>query len=141
MAGECTFVVWWCELLLGMVHERGGRPTEAAAYFRSALPESDPALAALLTGIGDLLEGKDRSAYQRLTGRYTPATYGPVFQVPAQFARFREEDSLVVLAAARLDGAQLVAPRTVFLVSDGPGSFPVCVRRRSRLATASYALC
>ena len=236
VAGECSFVAWWCELLLGMVHERGGRPAEAAAYFRSALPDSDPALAVLLTGIGDLLEGKDRSAYQRLTGRersdfeqrfwwlanpmwsipgndrwtahirrgvesvlhwsllearggehgyphqgllvrrgpedswspqptptprwtslraaryrftpvsaitdgigalryhleasrederYTPATYGPVFQVPAQFARFRDEDSLVVVAAARLDEAQLVAPRTVFLVSDGPGSFPV----------------
>ena len=69
VAGECTFVAWWCELLLGMVHERGGRPAEAAAYFRSALPDSDPALAALLTGTGDLLEGKDRSAYQRLTGR------------------------------------------------------------------------
>lgn len=239
VAGECTFVAWWCELLLGMVHERGGRPAEAAAYFRSALPDSDPALAALLTGIGDLLDGKDRSAYQRLTGRersdfeqrfwwltnpmwsipgndrwtahirrgvesvlhrtllearggehgyphqgllvrrgpedswspmptptprwtslraaryrftpvsaitdgigalqykleaerdderYTPATYGPVFQVPAQFARFRTDDSLIVVAAARLDGVQLVAPRTVLLVSDGPGSFPVFLR-------------
>ena len=242
VAGECTFVAWWCELLLGMVHERGGQPAKAATYFRSALPDSDPALAALLTGIGDLLEGKDRSAYQRLTGRersdfeqrfwwlanpmwsipgndrwtthirrgielvlhwsllearggehgyphqgllvrrgpedswlpvptptprwtsfgaaryrftpasaitdgigalryhleakrederYTPATYGPVFQVPAQFARFREGDSLVVVAAARLDGAQLVAPRTVFLVSDGPGSFPVSLEAPS----------
>lgn len=60
---------WWCELLLGMVHERGGRSSEAASYFRSALPDADPALAALLTGIGDLLEGEDRSAYRRLTGR------------------------------------------------------------------------
>ena len=236
VARECNFVAWWCELLLGMVHERGGEPTQAAAYFRSALPDADPALAALLTGIGDLLEGKDRSAYRRLTGRergdfeqrfwwltnpmwsipgnerwtthmrrgvelvlhwtllearggqhgyphqgllvrrgpedswlpqptprprwtslraaryrftpvsaitdgigalrynleagidderYTPTAYGPVTQVPAQFARFLDGDSLVVVAAARLEKARLVAPRTVFLVSDGPGSFPV----------------
>ncbi len=236
VANECTFVAWWCELLLGMVHERGGQPTEAATYFRSALPDADPVLAAVLTGIGDLLEGKDRSAYQRLTGRergdfeqrfwwltnpmwsirgnerwtthvrrgvelvlhwtllearggkhgyphqgllmrrgpedswsplpsprprwtslraaryrftpvssitdgigalrynleaskdderYTPIAYSPVIQVPAQFARFLDGDSLVVVAAARLEEAQLVAPRTVFLVSDGPGSFPV----------------
>ncbi len=236
VAGECTFVAWWCELLLGMVHERGGRSAEAAAYFRSALPAADPALAALLTGIGDLMEGKDRSAYRRLTGhersdfeqrfwwltnpmwsipgndrwtthirrgvelvlhrtllkarggehgyphqgllvrrgpedswtpmrspssrwtsmkaaryrftpvsaiveglgalrydieadltdeRYTPGSYGPVFQVPAQFARFREGDSVVVAAAANLGEAPLADPLTVFLVSDGPGSFPV----------------
>ena len=237
VARECNFVAWWCELLLGMVHERGGEPTEAAAYFRSALPDADPALAAVLTYIGDLLEGKDRSAYQRLTGlersdfeqrfwwlanpmwsvpgnerwtahvrrgvelvlhwtllearggrhgyphqgllvrrgpedswspmpratpssrwtslraaryrftpvsaitdgigalrynieagiedeRYTPTAYGPVIQVPAQFARFLDGDSLVVVAAARLEQARLVAPRTVLLVSDGPGSFP-----------------
>ncbi len=235
VARECNFVAWWCELLLGMVHERGGEPTQAAAYFRSALPDADPALAAVLTYIGDLLEGKDRSAYQRLTGRersdfeqrfwwlanpmwsipgnerwtthlrrgvelvlhwtllearggrhgyphqgllmrrgpedswspmrmagsrwtslraaryrftpvsaitdgmgalrynldagmederYTPTAYGPVTQVPAQFARFLDGDSLVVVAAARLEEARLVAPRTVFLVSDGPGSFP-----------------
>ena len=237
VARECNFVAWWCELLLGMVHERGGEPTQAAAFFRSALPDADPALAALLTDIGDLLEGKDRSAYRRLTGRergdfeqrfwwltnpmwsipgnerwtthvrrgvelvlystllgarggqhgyphqgllvrrgpedswlptpratpssrwtsfvaaryrftpvsaitdgigalrynlearkederYTPTAYGPVTQVPAQFARFLDGDSLVVVAAARLEEARLVAPRTVFLVSDGPGSFP-----------------
>ena len=235
VARECNFVAWWCELLLGMVHERGGEPTQAAAYFRSALPDADPALAALLTYIGDLLEGKDGSAYRRLTGRergdfeqrfwwlanpmwtipgnerwtahvrrgvelvlhwtllearggqhgyphqgllvrrgpedswlpqptprprwtslraaryrftpvsaitdgigalrydleagiederYTPTAYGPVTQVPAQFARFLDGDSLVVVAAARLEEARLIAPRTVFLVSDGPGSFP-----------------
>ena len=56
--------------------------------------------------------------------RYTPATYGPVFQVPAQFARFREGDSLVVAAAANLDETPLAEPQTVLLVSDGPGSFP-----------------
>ena len=239
VAGECTFVAWWCELLMGMVYERGGRSAEAAAHFRSALPDTDPDLAALLTGIGDLLEGRDRSAYRRLAGRersdfeqrfwwltnpmwsvpgndrwtthmrrgvelvlhrsllkarggehgyphqgllvrrgpedswtpmrspssrwtslhaaryrftpvsaiveglgalrydieadiaderYTPAGYGPVFQVPAQFARFREGDSLVVAAAANLGDAPLAGPETVFMVSDGPGSFPVVLR-------------
>lgn len=57
--------------------------------------------------------------------RYTPASYGPVLELPRQLARFREGDSLAVVAAARPDEIQLVGPQTVFMVSDGPGSFPV----------------
>ena len=61
--------------------------------------------------------------------RYTPDAYGPVFELPSQFARFLKGDSLAVAAAADLDEADLVAPETVFLLSHGPDRFPV--RRRS----------
>ena len=235
LAGECAVASWWCELLLGMVHDRGGRISEAESRFRSALRGADTALASRLMGILELLGDADRREYQRLAGRdradfeqrfwwltdplwsvpgndrwtahirrrfelvlheqllvalgaehsrrhesyvvrrghedswsaasmpaprwtsmraaryrftpvsaiveglgalryeleadltderYTPGSYGPVFQVPAQFARFREGDSLVVAAAAGLDEVPLAAHETVFLVSDGPGSFP-----------------
>lgn len=236
LAGECAVASWWCELLLGMVHDRAGRPSEAESRFRAALHGADTALASRLLGIGELLGDADRSEYWRLAGgnradfeqrfwwltnpmwsipgndrwtahirrrfelvlheqllvaigaghssrhesyvvrrghedswssasmpaprwtsmqaaryrftpvsaiveglgalrfdieadrtdeRYTPGSYGPIFQVPAQFARFREGDSLVVAAAANLDEAPLAEPQTVLLVSDGPGSFPV----------------
>ncbi len=241
LARECNFATWWCELLLGLVHDRGGRPGDAETHFRSALPAADPALAARLTSITELLGDGDRSAYQRLAGRaprdfelrdferrfwwlsdpmwsipgndrwtahirrrfelvlhesllasrrgthrdphersvvrrgpedswsamsmpaprwksmraaryrftpvsaltdgigavrydlpaerqderYTPGTYGPVFELPAQFARFREGDSLQVVGAALLDKVQFAGPRTVFMLSDGPGAFPV----------------
>ncbi|MYA63978.1 MAG: hypothetical protein F4139_01065 [Gemmatimonadetes bacterium] len=62
--------------------------------------------------------------------RYTPDNYGPVHQVPTQFARFLERDSMVVVVAARLDLVPLGPPRTVFLVSDGPGSYPVGLQPR-----------
>ncbi len=64
--------------------------------------------------------------------RYTPDTYGPVHQAPAQFARFLERDSMAVAVAARLDGMALLQPRTVLLVSDGPGSYPVALEPRTR---------
>lgn len=62
--------------------------------------------------------------------RYTPDTYGPVYQVPTQFARFLDGDSLAVVVAARLDRTPLRRARTVFLVSDGPGSYPVGLEPR-----------
>ena len=226
LARECTFATWWCELLLGLVHDRGGRPGDAEAHFHSALPAADPALAARLTSITELLGDGDRSAYQRLAGRerrdferrfwwlsdpmwsisgndrwtahirrrlelvlhesllesrrgthrtphersvvrrgpedswsamsmpaarwksmraaryrftpvsaltdgigavrydllaerqderYTPGIYGPVFELPAQFARFREGDSLQVVGAALPGKVHLAGPRTVFM--------------------------
>ena len=240
VADECAFETWWCELLLGMVHDRGGRTHDAEARFRAALARADPALASHLTGIADLLGRDNRSEYRRLAGdaranfearfwwltdpmwsipgndrwtahvrrrfeallhahllgarggshrhphegelvrrgpedswsasstpaarwtsmraaryrftpisaisagigavrydlraertdeRYTPRTYGPVVQVPAQFARFREGDSLLVVAAARVNDAPHDAPRTAFLVSDGPGRLQATTRR------------
>ena len=239
LAGECAVASWWCEMLLGMVHDRAGRPAEAESRFRSALHGADTALASRLMAVGELLGDADRPEYHRLTGRdradfeqrfwwltdplwsipgndrwtahirrrfelvlheqllvaldaehtrrhesyvvrrghedswsaasmpaprwtslqaaryrftpvsafadglgalrydieadrtderYTPASYGPVFQLPAQFARFREGDSLVVAAAADLGEAPLAGPETVFMVSDGPGSFPVVLQ-------------
>lgn len=235
LAERCTFASWWCQLLLGMVHDRAGRPRVAEAHFLSALPAADPELASRLTAVNDLLEGSD-SGYERMAGleradferqfwwltdpmwtipgndrwtrhirrklelllhgqllhsirerhssshersvarrghedswtaqgmgvsrwtsmqaaryrftpvsaagggigavrydlaaekddeRYTPDAYGPVFALPSQFARFLKGDSLAVAAAAGLDEADLIAPETVFLLSHGPGRFPV----------------
>ena len=69
---------------------------------------------------------------RRQDERYTPDTYGPVYQVPSQFARFLEGDSVAVVAAAALDRVPLRRPRTVFLVSDRPGSYPVGLEPRVR---------
>lgn len=242
LAGECTYVEWWCELLLGMVHQRSGRPERAERHFRAALRDADPALACQLTGIGELLGSADRGAYRRLScaggadferrfwwladpmismpgndrwaehvnrrfelilherllwatgsehpasheesvvrrghedswskppapmpgpsglrrwasqaaaryrftplssmgdgiadlrydlaaGRddegYTPAAYGPVFQSPAQFARFKEGESLFLAAAADMDDLPLPFSNTVFVLSEGPDRVPV----------------
>lgn len=255
VAGDCTVADWWCDLVLGMVHQRAGRAQRAERHFRSALSEADSALACRLTGIGELLDGSDREAYRRLScparadferrfwwltdpmistpgndrwaehiarrfelvlherllgaighqhpaghetaivrrghedswakgnmpnnwvppsrtgmagiaefmefqrwtsvaaaryrftpvsaigdglaalryeldaGRtdegYTPATYGPVFEAPVQFARFREGSSLFVAAAAELDDVPLPRTNTVLVLSEGPDSFPL----------------
>lgn len=241
LAGECTFAAWWCDLLMGMVHDRAGRILEAQSSFNSALPAADPALVSRLTAVAELLVGDEESEYRKLAGRkrrdferrfwwlanpmwsipgndrwtrhirrrfelilheqlleatgndhpyshevavvrrghedswsksgipaprwtsiqaatyrfspvsginvelgelryeltarlederYTPDTYGPVYQVPTQFARFLDGDSLAVVVAARLDRTPLRRARTVLLVSDGPGSYPVGLEPR-----------
>ena len=55
-----------------------------------------------------------------------------MYQVPTQFARFLEGDSVALIAAASLDRIPLGPVRTVFLVSDGPGSYPVGLQPRTR---------
>ena len=243
MAGDCTFATWWCDLLLGMVHDRSGRVLEAQERFNAALPAADPLLTSRLSAVAELLDEDDRPAYRKLGGRersdferrfwwlsnpfwsisgndrwtrhirrrfelilhehlleatgnshpysheiavvrrghedswsklgvpgprwtsikaatyrfspvsgltgdidalrydltarlederYTPDNYGPVHQVPTQFARFLDGDSMAVVAAARLDLVPLAPPRTVFLVSDGPGSYPAALQPRVR---------
>ena len=241
LAGECAFAAWWCDLLMGMVHDRAGRVLEAQRSFNSALPAADPALVSRLTAVAELLDGDEGSEYRKLRGlkrrdferrfwwltnpmwsipgndrwtrhirrrfelilheqllevtgnehpyshevavvrqghedswsklgipaprwksimaatyrfspvsginaevgelhyalaagledeRYTPDAYGPVYQVPTQFARFLDRDSVAVVVAARLDRTPLRRARTVFLVSDGPGSYPVGLEPR-----------
>lgn len=56
---------------------------------------------------------------------YTPTDFGPFFDLPAQFARFRNGDSAFVAAAAQLDETPLDPTGATFVASDGPGSFPV----------------
>ena len=243
---DCTFADWWCELLLGMVHQRAGRSERAERYFRSALPEADSALACRLGGISELLDGPDSRAYRNLacsdradferrfwwlsgpmismpgndrwaehvarrfelilherllwaTGNehpvthevsvvrqghedswsdrpmgpmpftrwtsakaaryrftpvsavsdsvaelrydlpadrndegYTPASYGPVFELPAQFARFREGNRLFVAAAAELDDLPLLFAGTVLVLSAGPDSIPLTLAQVDR---------
>lgn len=58
---------------------------------------------------------------------YTPADYGPFFDMPAQFARFRHHDSMVVVAAARLDDTPLDPAGAVFFASDGPNGLHAVV--------------
>ena len=65
LAQDCAVASWWCELLLGMVHDRAGRPSEADSRFRSALLGADTAFASRLMGIGELLGDADRPEYQR----------------------------------------------------------------------------
>ena len=254
LAADCNFVDWWCALIVGMVHQRAGRPERAERYFRAALPEADSALACRLTGIDELLDGPDSRAYrdlscseragferrfwwftdplisrpgndrwaehiarrfelilherllgatggshpasheesvvrrghedswrtvpargslqglQEMTGfrrwtsvraaryrftpvsaigdglaalqydlaadrddeGYTPAPYGPVFGLPAQFARFREGEWLFVAAAAELDGLPLPFANTLFVLSAGPDSIPLQLGRAAR---------
>ena len=255
IAAGCTADESWCALVRGMALHRSGRQTEAEAAFRSALPQADPDLYCRLTGIEELLDGRDRGVYRRLTCvtrrefedrfwwlsdplysvagndrwtehinrrfelllherlveairghhpewhetalvrrghedswsqepprrwtsrrgaryRFTPTStvgdgvralsyelhasesdegytpgYGPVSQLPAQFARFLERDSLVVAAAADYGDAFLSAegspagasrgdtvradeppdepPVAALVISDGPESFPL----------------
>lgn len=55
---------------------------------------------------------------------YTPTDYGPFWDLPAQFARFRDGDSAVVVAAAQLDDAPLDPSGARFFASPGPRGPP-----------------
>lgn len=63
---------------------------------------------------------------------HTPAAYGPVFEAPAQFARFKEGGSLFVAAAAELDDIPLPMTNTVLVLSAGPDSFPLVLGQAAR---------
>ena len=67
IAGACTADESWCALVRGMALHRVGRQTEAEAAFRAALPQLDPDLSCRLTGIEELLDGRDLGVYGRLT--------------------------------------------------------------------------
>ena len=98
-----------------------GRPQERWTGKRAARYRFTPASA--------LEDGLRALSYELDAGLddegYTPATYGPFLELPAQFARFRQADSLLVAAATDLDGIPLGPSRTVFVASDAPESFPV----------------
>jgi hypothetical protein len=67
---------------------------------------------------------------------YSP-DYGPFFHLSSQFARFRDGDSLFLVAAGGLETTRLrrVLDATSYLVlSDGPRSFPLRIRRETRQA-------
>ena len=51
---------------------------------------------------------------------YTPAEYGPVFEVPGQIARFLNGDSLVLAVSADLDAAPVYPRESRFVASGGP---------------------
>ncbi len=58
------------------------------------------------------------------TEGYTPADYGPFWDLPAQFARFKDGDSALVVAAAQLDDAPLDPSGARFHASPGPHAPP-----------------
>ena len=99
---------------------RAGR-LERWTSFRAARYRFTPA--------GALADGLQALHYELDADRsdegYTPMTYGPVAELPVQFARFRQSDSLVVAAAADLEGVPLGPSRTVLVASDGPDSWQV----------------
>ena len=51
---------------------------------------------------------------------YTPTDYGPFFELPAQFGRFRESAKMVVVVAARPDRTPLDPAEVRFLATDRP---------------------
>lgn len=55
------------------------------------------------------------------TEGYTPTDYGPFWDLPAQFARFRDGESRLVAAAARLNDAPLDPSAARFFAATGPG--------------------
>ena len=58
------------------------------------------------------------------TEGYTPTDYGPFWDLPAQFARFKDGDSRVVAAAAQLDDAPLDPSGVRFFASAGARGLP-----------------
>lgn len=63
---------------------------------------------------------------------YTPPGYGPVFEAPAQFARFRQGTRLFLAAAAELEGLPLNFATSVFFLSGGPERGPAHLGRVER---------
>jgi len=58
---------------------------------------------------------------------YTPPDHGRFFRLPAQFARFRDGDSMMVAAAARLDATPLDRADASFVAGYAPYSAPLIV--------------
>ena len=244
----CESARWWCDLVLGMAHQRAGREDQAERHFRSGLEGADPELVCKLGAVGELLTEFDRRIYEDLTcpqrlefaetfwwvsdpmlslpgndrwaehinrrfelllhsrlvlethnditgakgsfsnlhsdfhesrvvrrgfedswsvgmsngilktwtsndaaryrftpvaaiswgfdslryeigatehtEGYTPTDYGPFWDLPAQFARFLDGNSAVLVAASQLDDAPLADPTARFFASSGPRGFP-----------------
>ena len=51
---------------------------------------------------------------------YTPAEYGPVFEVPGQIARFLDGDSLVLAVSVDLDASPVYPRESRFIAGGGP---------------------
>ena len=66
LAGRCEAAGWWCDLVLGMAHQRAGRSVEASGRFLTGLLGADPELACRLTDITYLLDGRDLATYAAL---------------------------------------------------------------------------
>lgn len=81
------------------------------------------------TPVSAVSEGLQALRYDLESGEddegYTPTGYGPFFDLPAQFARFRNGDSTLVAAAAQLDETPLDPTGATFFASEGPDRFPV----------------
>ncbi len=246
IAHSCEAARWWCDLVLGMAHQRAGREDQAEVHFRAGLEGADEKLACKLTAVDELLDEFDKRIYEGMTCAqrmdfaetfwwvsdpmlsipgndrwaehinrrfelllhtrlvqetrtdiegsrgaftnlhrdyhethvvrrgfedswslardmfkswtsmeaarfrfipvasiswgfdslryeinatehtegYTPTDYGPFWDLPAQFARFKDGSSAVVAAAAQLDDAPLDPSGARFFASPGPGGLP-----------------
>ncbi len=102
---------------------RSGRHIRKWTSYRAARYRFTP-VSAVSDGIRTLrydLEPGDRDE------GYTPPDHGRFFEMPAQFARFRDGDSMTVAAAGRLDATPLDPAEANFVVSYGPGGAPLIV--------------
>lgn len=89
---------------------------------------------------GDLSSPEWRMDGDLFDEGFKPA-FSPFFSIPAQVARFRIGDSLRVLAAGALEGTPLEeAPSTSaqFILTDGPGSFPLFLTGNTFRANAIF---
>ena len=80
------------------------------------------------TPVASISWGFDSLRYEINAGEddegYTPTDYGPFWDLPAQFARFKDGNSAVVAAAAQLDEAPLDPSGARFFASPGPRGLP-----------------
>jgi hypothetical protein len=86
---------------------------------------------------GDLSEPTWRFRGDLRDEGYSPE-YGPLFHISSQVARFREGDSLLLVAAGGLETTRLrraVGAISNLVLSDAPGSFPLRIERETRQST------
>lgn len=67
IAQSCEAARWWCDLVLGMAHQRAGREEQAEVRFRAGLRGADEKLACKLTSVAELLDDFDTRIYDGLT--------------------------------------------------------------------------
>lgn len=67
IAQSCQAAQWWCDLVLGLAHQRAGREDQAEVHFRAGLEGADEKLACKLTAVDELLDEFDKRIYEGLT--------------------------------------------------------------------------
>jgi hypothetical protein len=98
--------------------------------------------AARIHFVPDVLPGNLSDPTWRFDGDLRDEGYspegGPFYHISSQVARFREGDSLLLVAAGGLETTRLrraVDATSHLILSDAPGSFPLHLQRETRQAT------